>query len=299
MNHRGTETQRFSLDIRMQRFDCDPRLFTDHHSSFGPLCLCASVVIRVRRRGFTLIELLVVIAIVAILAAILFPVFAKARQRGQQTACVSNLRQLWTANQMYAHDNDGYYVPAAMGFFEHDDQRWFGIRNAQGRFQPTGGPLVPYLSDGGALRQCPSFRTSVGFDRGTGGYSYNALAVGSRVRRLGYVAEAYNGSMTMSDVKRPAYTAMFADGALDIGVGLAEYAFIEPPPDVSIHYGGRVMDPSVHFRHNGRADVCFVDGHTASLAILMSASSSPAYPKAHPDQHGIGWFAPLDSYVGE
>ncbi len=64
-----------------------------------------------RRHGFTLIELLVVIAIIAILAAILFPVFAHAREKGRQTSCLSNLRQLGTAMTMYAEDNDGLYVP--------------------------------------------------------------------------------------------------------------------------------------------------------------------------------------------
>jgi len=59
-----------------------------------------------RRRGFTLIELLVVIAIIAILAAILFPVFAKAREKARQTSCLSNTRQLGTAILSYAQDND-------------------------------------------------------------------------------------------------------------------------------------------------------------------------------------------------
>lgn len=59
-----------------------------------------------RRRGFTLIELLVVIAIIAILAAILFPVFAKARSRAQSTACMNNMKQLGTAFRMYADDNN-------------------------------------------------------------------------------------------------------------------------------------------------------------------------------------------------
>jgi prepilin-type N-terminal cleavage/methylation domain-containing protein len=59
-----------------------------------------------RDHGFTLIELLVVIAIIAILAAILFPVFAKAREKGRQTKCMNNLRQIAVALAMYAQDND-------------------------------------------------------------------------------------------------------------------------------------------------------------------------------------------------
>jgi len=61
------------------------------------------------RPGFTLIELLVVIAIIAILAAILFPVFAKARAKAREIACISNLRQLGMSITMYADDCDGLY----------------------------------------------------------------------------------------------------------------------------------------------------------------------------------------------
>src|SRR5437867_7482672 len=62
-------------------------------------------------QGFTLIELLVVIAIIAILAAILFPVFAQARQKARLTSCLSNLKQLGTALSMYVQDYDEMLTP--------------------------------------------------------------------------------------------------------------------------------------------------------------------------------------------
>src|SRR5450432_2147417 len=68
------------------------------------------------RKGFTLIELLVVIAIIAILAAILFPVFAQAREKARQISCISNLKQLSLATIMYVQDYDESY-----GGGEHDN----------------------------------------------------------------------------------------------------------------------------------------------------------------------------------
>ncbi|MEI6521594.1 MAG: prepilin-type N-terminal cleavage/methylation domain-containing protein, partial [bacterium] len=59
-----------------------------------------------RQKGFTLIELLVVIAIIAILAAILFPVFARAREKARQTTCTNNQRQIATTLLMYAQDHE-------------------------------------------------------------------------------------------------------------------------------------------------------------------------------------------------
>lgn len=63
------------------------------------------------KKGFTLIELLVVIAIIAILAAILFPVFARAREKARQTSCLSNIKQLTLGVQMYVQDFDERFPP--------------------------------------------------------------------------------------------------------------------------------------------------------------------------------------------
>jgi prepilin-type N-terminal cleavage/methylation domain-containing protein len=67
--------------------------------------------VRSSRKGFTLIELLVVIAIIAILAAILFPVFAKARDSARKTTCINNVKQLGIALQMYSNVNDEMFPP--------------------------------------------------------------------------------------------------------------------------------------------------------------------------------------------
>ncbi len=78
---------------------------------------------RCRRRGFTLIELLVVIAIIAILAAILFPVFAQAREKARQTACLSNAKQMGNALMMYCQDYDELLFIGANGNAAPDPSR--------------------------------------------------------------------------------------------------------------------------------------------------------------------------------
>jgi prepilin-type N-terminal cleavage/methylation domain-containing protein len=65
----------------------------------------------IRRGGFTLFELVVVIAVIAVLAAILFPVYARAREASRSAACQNNLRQIWLALQFYAEDHSGRLPP--------------------------------------------------------------------------------------------------------------------------------------------------------------------------------------------
>jgi prepilin-type N-terminal cleavage/methylation domain-containing protein/prepilin-type processing-associated H-X9-DG protein len=247
------------------------------------------------RPGFTLIEIFVVIAVIAVIAAILLPVLAAARERARRARCTTSLRQLALANMLYAQDHDGYFVPAAPRFYEEDRWRWFGVRNNEGSFEPREGPLVPYLRDGGALRHCPSFTPIGGFDIGTGGYVYNSICIGSRAWWEGFRPEAFDGSGREGELARPSETAMFADGALDVGTGVAEYAFMTPPPAVAARIkGADPFDPAIHFRHDERANVVFADGHARALSRALSQPASPVYPGAAPAARGLGWFGPVE-----
>lgn len=99
----------------------------------------------VKRIGFTLIELLVVIAIIAILAAILFPVFARARENARRTSCASNLKQLALGLLMYTQDNDGG-LPAY-------------ARNGSATWAKLYLPTIDYVKNDQVYR-CPSAPTS-------------------------------------------------------------------------------------------------------------------------------------------
>lgn len=102
-------------------------------------------------RGFTLIELLVVIAIISILAAILFPVFARAREQARRASCQSNLKQIGIAMAMYTQDYDEAYPAGAMGgATDTASNRWYDVVNPYVKSKqqvwicPTAGPLVRY-----------------------------------------------------------------------------------------------------------------------------------------------------------
>jgi prepilin-type N-terminal cleavage/methylation domain-containing protein/prepilin-type processing-associated H-X9-DG protein len=120
------------------------------------------------RRGFTLIELLVVIAIIAILAAILFPVFAKAREKARQASCASNLKEIMLAELMYVQDFDetAHYCVGETnigwsfiggsdcgGCFQRYEADWGGVCEVPGKRYYR--PLYPYIRNS-QIWYCPS-----------------------------------------------------------------------------------------------------------------------------------------------
>jgi prepilin-type processing-associated H-X9-DG protein len=146
------------------------------HFTSNPRPRKTRIMIRTKRKGFPHIELLVVIAIIAILAAILFPVFAQAREKARQITCASNLKQLGLAFIQYAVDNDGGYpapitnVGPAVG---EAAPTWVSGTNGATNFTDGGGiyPYVKQRGNGGLENMfgCPDAASSA--YHGSFGYS--------------------------------------------------------------------------------------------------------------------------------
>ena len=217
---------------------------------------------RGQSHGFTLIELLVVIAIIAILAAILFPVFARAREKARQTSCLSNLKQLALAVQMYAQDYDetmpvaGYYGPGW-----DPDYGWDFTIVGWGSGPVTLGLIGPYTKNQ-QLQQCPSCRLS-GFGRPTTGYAYNTTYVGGR-------PDEGQSPAALGAIQSPTETVLLADAAVwsPFTNEVIGSNFLRAPGDPYYGWTG----PNVHFRHNGTANVAYCDGHAKAATRKYNIS---------------------------
>jgi prepilin-type processing-associated H-X9-DG protein len=202
------------------------------------------------------VELLVVIVIVSSLAVLGFLGYRAARMRANQTVSSANIRQLATANLLYVADHLTYAPTGDML------KRWHGGRNSVGqRFDPTKGHLSEYLGESRSVGICPEFRKhlsgSSSWEDGSGGYGYNTVYIGG-------LPEDWTKPNRPANVGNPARTLMFATTAFAKAEGLQEYASAAPPREVSPSWRlGGPMQPSVHFRFNGRALVAWCDGHVS------------------------------------
>jgi prepilin-type N-terminal cleavage/methylation domain-containing protein/prepilin-type processing-associated H-X9-DG protein len=194
------------------------------------------------RRGFTLIELLVVIAIIAILAAILFPVFARAREKARQTSCLNNVKQLTLGLIQYVQDYDEV--------FPH----WRNFRNPKGSVYWYE-IVQPYVKNT-QVQKCPSEpNRSLGY-----GYNCDYIGYGS--------STSISIDHKLAEVNSPAETVWI----MDCGSACA-YKPARWVPDVTNALYLTYVDGAS--RHNGGANVGFVDGHAKWLLcndLLMDDS---------------------------
>lgn len=185
------------------------------------------------RRGFTLIELLVVIAIIAILAAILFPVFAKAREKARQASCLSNQKQLGLAFLQYAQDYDEC-LPTGQ------EVSWSATAGQSGFF---GNAVMPYVKNS-QIFVCPSMPT---VNLGTW-------------RNIGYLPTSYgynkmlDTGMKMASFSQPAVTVVLMD---------SYNAWLDSTTNIYDRVGKGVYTTTTNSTafHNEGDNVVFLDGH--------------------------------------
>jgi len=200
------------------------------------------------RKGFTLIELLVVIAIIAILAAILFPVFARAREKARQASCQSNLKQLMLAYIMYASDYDEHFptdwVTAAGGAPWTNRYTWRAM-------------IFPYVKNL-QLFTCPSCT-----------YDYAGTLAGQCINGEGNIPGGY-GDNTIhwgGGAPNPPGTRWCKDSEIAQPAELIIIGDSGPGHQISYMPNtlGFVRTDEGATRHNGGANYGFADGHVKWL----------------------------------
>lgn len=230
-------------------------------------------------RGFTLIELLVVIAIIAILAAILFPVFAKAREKARQTSCLSNLKQIGLAEHQYSIDYDEMALPVAT--FD---------ANGLYVFWPT--LVQPYC------RSIDFFKCPSDSSNGGPGSWYSPLNV-DVINGIAYHSYAINWIHDWAG-SASAYAGggHTAPHAFDASLGSVK----EPANTISVQEGDANEFWSTNHiethrnvgqrRHTDMRNVLFSDGHAKALGQYRT---DPSMYSSEEDVMPAGWAAPAGS----
>lgn len=232
-------------------------------------------------RAFTLIELLVVIAIIAILAAILFPVFAQARGKARSITCLSNQKQLALAQNMYAQDYDETIVPSIVG----DGTNWSVPLTHFDLLLDTyvKNKAVWACPDAGVTAARPraigvnQFASSDMTDYSAWGFSLGHTVVS--LATIGYPAEFILMCETIPNPWNG--DASFGTGSLGNGFQACQAAKQQAAGTAPTN----LTKPYV--RHTGGANYAMADGHAKYLRPTATFSPSNQWQPTHPDLAGI------------
>lgn len=213
-----------------------------------------------REQGFTLIKLLVVIAIIAILAAILFPVFLKARARAYRATCQSNLKQLGLAVTLYTQDNDEKLMAGHPLAVLNPD--------GGGNYGGWAGPVYPYLR-APAVFLCP---TDPRTPQTVGGVTSDPLTYFTNINLSAGAAPA---GLPLSALTAPSATVMLAEAT---GGGLSASTVPLTDPDESLSTFANqfvsITAPGAN-RHEGGRDFLLADGHIHWLRPEAVSTGTP------------------------
>jgi prepilin-type processing-associated H-X9-DG protein/prepilin-type N-terminal cleavage/methylation domain-containing protein len=211
-----------------------------------------------RAGAFTLIELLVVVGVLALLASLLLPALSKARASARRAKCISNLHQLGLAVQMYWDDHNGDCFRYGPVHTNGGLLYWFGWIDGPGvpegdrRFDPAAGALWPYY-EGRGVDLCPSF-------------DYSAPHYKPKARGASY-GYGYNLHLSAPGTRPPVNTGQFTNASdLVVFADAAQVNDFQAPasptnPMLEEWYYVNRYEPTAHFRHRGRANALFADGH--------------------------------------
>jgi len=202
---------------------------------------------RTRGSGFTLIELLVVMAIISILASMMFPTFAKARNKAEAIVCTSNMSQLGKAFMMYAMDYDHIMPAHPRNTFDNSFQRLGYCVDDWTTNSCWANGLYPYVKDYNVFL-CP---TSIGEAPGNSG----------GVPPISYIMNGCAAGKMMDAPQNPSNCCLMYDWCFD-----STWAAINPSPDpgapgtfVRAYYNGQS-------NHDERLNVLYLDGHAKNIA---------------------------------
>jgi prepilin-type N-terminal cleavage/methylation domain-containing protein/prepilin-type processing-associated H-X9-DG protein len=225
------------------------------------------------RRGFTLIELLVVIAIIALLAAILFPVFARARENARRSSCLNNMKQLANGFMMYVQDFDENVVPLG------NDTVPGPNAVVPGTYSWWPNLLYPYIKNQQVFF-CPSASPRT------------TMSIGMSHPQIGFwqVGVANATSLSIADIAKPAATLIFADagrvsnpgtspnmGDPDSWVSTVPSRIFRTPDNGTFFYdyAGGFADRAYN-RHLDTCNFVFGDGHAKAMKVSAVGFQYPA-----------------------